>query len=84
MCGPCSRHRFRLRDWNIAWSIVWQALGVWDVRGLRLLAEWQGEYVALEAKALIPSAALWAKKEQKGAEIQYEEVLARAVRRPDP
>ena len=48
------------------------------------LAEWQGEFVALEAKALIPSAALWAKKEHKGAEIQYEEVLARAVRRPDP
>jgi len=48
------------------------------------LAEWQGEYVALEAKALMPSAALWAKKEQKGAEVQYEEVLARAVRRLDP
>jgi Uncharacterized protein conserved in bacteria (DUF2252) len=48
------------------------------------LAEWQGEYVALEAKALIPSAALWAKKKQKGAEVQYEEVLVRAVRRPDP
>ena len=48
------------------------------------LAEWQGEYVALEAKALIPSAALWAKKEHKSADIQYEEVLARAVRRPDP
>ena len=48
------------------------------------LAEWQGEYVALEAKALLPSAALWAKKEQKGAEVQYEEVLARAVRKLDP
>ena len=48
------------------------------------LTEWQGEYVALEAKSLIPSAALWAGKEQKGAEIQYEEVLARAVRKPDP
>ena len=48
------------------------------------LAEWQGEFVAIEAKALIPSAALWAKKKQKGAEVQYEEVLARAVRSPDP
>lgn len=43
------------------------------------LAEWQGEYVALEAKALIPSAALWATKKQKGAEVQYEEVLARGA-----
>jgi len=49
-----------------------------------VLAEWQGEFVALEAKALIPSATLWAQKKQKGAEIYYEEVLARAVRRLDP
>lgn len=49
-----------------------------------LLTQWQGEYVALEAKALIPSAALWAQKKQKGADVLYEEVLARAVRRPDP
>ena len=48
------------------------------------LAEWQGDYVALEAKALLPSAALWAQKTQTGADIQYEEVLARAVRKPDP
>jgi uncharacterized protein DUF2252 len=49
-----------------------------------VLAKWQGEYVALEAKALLPSAALWAGKKQKGADVQYEEVLARAVRRLDP
>ncbi|MGE5375226.1 MAG: DUF2252 family protein [Bacteroidota bacterium] len=49
-----------------------------------LLAHWQDGNVALEAKALIPSAALWAQDRQKGADIQYEEVLARAVRRPDP
>jgi hypothetical protein len=49
-----------------------------------LLTQWHGEYVALEVKALIPSAALWAEKKHKGAEIQYEEVLARAVRHLDP
>lgn len=48
------------------------------------LAEWEGGYVAREAKALLPSAALWAKKNHIGAEIQYEEMLARAVRRLDP
>jgi uncharacterized protein DUF2252 len=48
------------------------------------LAKWQGEFVAVEAKALLPSAALWGRKQTKSAEIQYEEVLARAVRRPDP
>ena len=48
------------------------------------LAEWQGGFIAREAKALIPSAALWAQKKLKGADVQYEEVLARAVRRLDP
>ena len=48
------------------------------------LAEWQGQFMALEAKALLPSAALWAKKKQKNGEIYYEEVLARAVRKLDP
>ena len=41
-----------------------------------LLAEWQGEFVAVEAKALIPFAVLLAQKEQQGADIQYEELLA--------
>jgi hypothetical protein len=49
-----------------------------------LLAEWEGTFIALEAKALIPSAAMWAQKKLNGADVQYEEVLARAVRRPDP
>jgi len=48
------------------------------------LAEWQDGFVAREAKALLPSAALWAVKKQIGAEIHYEEILARAVRRLDP
>jgi Uncharacterized protein conserved in bacteria (DUF2252). len=49
-----------------------------------VITKWQGEYLALEAKALVPSTALWARKKHKSADIQYEEVLARAVRRPDP
>ncbi len=49
-----------------------------------LLTRWQGDYVALEAKALIPSAVLWAEKKHTGADLQYEEVLARAVRHLDP
>ena len=48
------------------------------------LAEWQGERIARETKPLIPSAALWAEKKHKGAEIYYEEILARAVRSLDP
>jgi hypothetical protein len=48
------------------------------------LAKQDGKFIAREAKALIPSAALWAQKIDKGADVQYEEVLARAVRRLDP
>lgn len=48
------------------------------------LAESQDGYLAREAKVLLPSAVLWAHKKHKGAEILYEEVLARVVRRPDP
>jgi uncharacterized protein (DUF2252 family) len=49
-----------------------------------LLAEWQDTYIAVEAKALVQSAALWAQKKRNKTDVQYEEVLARAVRRPDP
>jgi len=48
------------------------------------LAIQDGKFIAREAKALIPSAALWAQKKLNGADVQYEEVLARAVRRLDP
>jgi len=48
------------------------------------LTEWEGELIARETKPLLPSAALWAEKKHKGAEIYYEEILARAVRSLDP
>ena len=48
------------------------------------LTEWQGERIARETKPLLPSAALWTEKKHKGAEIYYEEILARAVRSLDP
>jgi len=49
-----------------------------------VLAEWEGEPIAHEAKPLLPSAALWAQKQLAGAEIYYAEILARAVRQLDP
>jgi hypothetical protein len=71
---------------GMAYRLLHRQAGVGSLGRPRftLLAEWQGRYVAVEAKALIPSAALWAQKNQDGADIQYEEVLARAVRRADP
>ena len=71
---------------GLAYRLVHRQAGVGSLGRPRftLLTEWQGEYVALEAKALIPSAALWSRKKHKGADVQYEEILARAVRKPDP
>jgi len=48
------------------------------------LGTFEGEWIARETKPLLPSAASWADKKHRDAEIYYEEVLARAVRSLDP
>ena len=47
------------------------------------LAPWHGSTIAREAKALLPSAWVWAR--DKGRKrIRYNDILARAIRCPDP
>ena len=48
------------------------------------VAEWRNGSVAREAKALAPSACVWADSGKGTAPIHYQEVLDRAVRCPDP
>ncbi len=48
------------------------------------LAQWQGGQVAREAKALVPSACLWAANGSGMMEILYQTILTRAVRCRDP
>jgi len=48
------------------------------------LADWRGGSVAREAKALAPSACLWAGQGKGTAAIRYQEILDRAVRCRDP
>ena len=48
------------------------------------LAEWRGGHVAREAKALVPSAWLWAGRARGPVEILYQAITNRAVRCPDP
>ncbi len=48
------------------------------------LAEWRGGRIAREAKALVPSAWLWAEGHQGMLEILYQAILTRAVRCRDP
>ena len=47
------------------------------------LADWRGAIIAREAKALLPSAAVWAARRQS-IDVNPEALLARAVRCPDP
>ncbi len=48
------------------------------------LAEWRGGSVAREAKALAPSACVWAERGKGTAAIRYQDILDRAVRCRDP
>jgi hypothetical protein len=48
------------------------------------LAEWHGAAIAHEAKALAPSAWEWAHPAHAGGRIHYLDVVAGAVRSPDP
>lgn len=49
-----------------------------------LLGQWHGCYVAREAKALTPSACLWAKGKPASGPMHYGKILDCAVRVPDP
>jgi hypothetical protein len=48
------------------------------------LADWEGGRVAREAKALLPSACVWAKEEEGSKKIFYEEIITNAARAHDP
>ncbi len=48
------------------------------------IAEWRGGHVAREAKALAPSACVWANSNHGAKKILYEEAITRAIRVPDP
>ena len=48
------------------------------------LAGWQGGKIAREAKALVPSASVWAKDTQGVAEIYYLAIMDRSIRCRDP
>ena len=71
---------------GLSYRLIHRQAGVGSLGRPRFtaIAEWQGGYAAVEAKALLPSAALWAQNKEQGKGVLYEEVLARAVRRADP
>jgi hypothetical protein len=70
---------------GLQWRVAHRVAGLGSLGRQRYvaLAEWRGGSIAREAKALAPSACLWAEGQGSG-EIRYQEMLDAAVRCPDP
>jgi hypothetical protein len=71
-----------LRCWRIAHRVA--GLGSLGRERYVALAEWRGGSVAREAKALAPSACVWAERGEGTAPIHYQEILDCSVRCRDP
>ena len=70
---------------NIPYRLVHRIAGLGHLGKPRwvALAEWHGARLAVEAKALTPSACYWAQA-RAGRKIYYRDILRQAVRAPDP
>jgi hypothetical protein len=71
---------------GLHWRVVHRIAGLGSLGRERYvgIAEWRGGSVAREAKALAPSACLWAARGKGTAPIRYQDILDRAVRCHDP
>jgi hypothetical protein len=78
--------RDRLPDKKIPLKFLHRVAGLGSLGKLRFTAmgTWLGGLIAREAKALTPSACLWAEGRKPGGPIRYEQILKTAVRCPDP
>jgi hypothetical protein len=74
-----------LPDPRIPFRIARRVAGVGSLGRPRFIAiaEWRGGLIVREAKALLPSAAVWATG-RRGADVDPQSLLARSVRAPDP
>jgi hypothetical protein len=68
--------------WHVAHRIA--GLGSLGRERYVAIAEWNGGTVAREAKALAPSACVWAERGKGTAPIRYQEILDCSVRAKDP
>jgi hypothetical protein len=71
---------------GLEWRVSHRVAGLGSLGRERYvaLADWCGGSVAREAKALAPSACVWAERGEGTAPIHYQEAIDRAVRCPDP
>lgn len=71
---------------GLHWHVAHRVAGLGSLGRQRYVAvaEWRGGSVAREAKALAPSACVWAEKGKGTAAIRYQEILNCSVRAKDP
>ncbi len=71
---------------GLRWKVVHRVAGLGSLGRERYtaLAAWRGGWVAREAKALAPSACVWAENGKASAPILYQKMLDSAVRSRDP
>ena len=71
---------------GLPWRIVQRQAGLGSLGRQRFvdIAEWRGGLVAREAKALVPSACVWARHGKGPERTYYDTLLATAVRCRDP
>jgi hypothetical protein len=71
---------------GLEYRLARRVAGLGSLGHIRLvaIAPWRGGRVAREAKSLAPSAVYWARDEKGPQEIDYQTILSRAVRCPDP
>jgi hypothetical protein len=75
-----------LPDKDVPLKFVRRLAGLGSLGKLRFTAigTWRGGLICREAKALTPSAVRWAEGKKGGGIIDYDKILRRAVRCPDP
>ncbi|MGP8243239.1 MAG: DUF2252 family protein [Bryobacteraceae bacterium] len=75
-----------LPEKGLHWKVSHRVAGLGSLGRQRFVAvaEWHGGSLAREAKALAPSACVWAERGGGCAPIRYQEIVDRAVRCPDP
>jgi hypothetical protein len=75
-----------LPEADLTYRITTRTAGVGSLGHRRFVAlvDWRGGKLALEAKALVPSAFCWAERRRAPLPIYYQRLLDRAVRARDP
>jgi len=75
-----------LPERGMAFRVAHRVAGVGSLGHERYvaIADWHGDRLAREAKAITPSACVWARGQKGSERILYEEVLENACRDPDP